>query len=146
MRRIQISGDYGEHLRTVSAPDGSADLDGADLSGFAAPNSRFLKVRSMRGADCYWAVLVEADLSGCDFESADLRGANLTRSRLVGANLRNANLTLDNLGGATCLQGADLTDAILNGAKLAGAQYDGNTRFPKGFSPQSAGMVDEDVG
>jgi uncharacterized protein YjbI with pentapeptide repeats len=57
------------------------------------------------------------------------------------ANLTAANLGLDSLGGATSLQGASLTNAILNRAKLSGAVFDKRTVFPEGFDPIAAGMV-----
>ena len=41
----------------------------------------------------------------------------------------------------TRFDGADLTDARLEGADLAGASYDADTRFPRGFQPDQAGMV-----
>jgi uncharacterized protein YjbI with pentapeptide repeats len=42
----------------------------------------------------------------------------LSHAVLVGSNLRGANLGRDNLEGATSLQGANFSDAVLNGANL----------------------------
>jgi hypothetical protein len=41
----------------------------------------------------------------------------------------------------TRFHGANLTDARLGRAQLAGAVYDHNTVFPNGFKPEAAGMV-----
>ena len=86
-------------------------------------------------------MLQDSDLTDCNFEDADLRGANLMGALLVGANLRRANLGIDNLGGSARLQGANLTDAVVNQCNFLGAEYDANTLFPKGFNPKSAGML-----
>jgi hypothetical protein len=51
------------------------------------------------------------------------------------ANLRSTDLRESNL------VGADLTDSNLQDANLSGARYDGTTRWPVGFDPQSAGAL-----
>ena len=140
-RRVAITDDYGAHIAAFYLPPESVDLENGNLDGLAAPGNSTLRGRSFAGSSLYWAMLEGSDLSGCNFEGSDLRGANLKSARLVGANLRQANLGLDNLGGATQLQGADLTGAVLNHCNLAGAEYDSDTRFPKGFNPESAGMI-----
>ncbi|MGO1072045.1 pentapeptide repeat-containing protein [Lysobacter sp. CA199] len=83
-----------------------------------------------------------SDLSECNFEGADLGGANLIRVRTTCANLRDADPGLDALGRATQLQGAHFSGAPLHGCRLQGEQYDERTRFPAGFNPQAAGMVE----
>jgi len=120
-------------------------FEGADLSGLSVPLVTNLRGKSFKGATLYWANLASADFSGCNFEGANLAGATLREAKLVGANFRNAFLGPDNLGGPTCLQGADLSDAILDGATLRGAEYDAATKFPRGFSPIQAGMVFADA-
>ena len=143
-RRIELLDDYGNHITTVDAPANTAGFEGADFSGLCAPGLKTgLRSQNLRRAQLYWAMLQEADLSGCNLEGADLRGANLRDACLVGANMRGADLGRDKLGGSTSLQGANLADAVLNGAKLSGAVYDSRTIFPRGFSPQSAGMIEE---
>lgn len=145
-RRVELLDDDGNHLTTVDAPADTAGFDGADFSGLTAPGLKTrLRFQSLRGAQLYWAMLQNADLSGCNLEGADLRGANLRDVLLVGANLRNADLSRDNLGGSTSLQGANLTDAVMNRARLTGAKYDDRTIFPRGFSPDAAGMIEEDA-
>lgn len=119
-------------------PDATG-FEGADLSGLDAPGIRNLKGLSFRGAVLYWACLVDADLSACNFEEADLRGATLEGAKLIGANLRGAKLCRDNLGGMTNLRSADLTDAALHGADLTDAEYDDRTKFPADFNPDKAG-------
>jgi len=144
MRRVKVFDDFGAYQCTVSVPAASRDFEGGTLGGFCMPGIKALRGRSFAGAEMYWAVLAEADLSGCNFDGADLRGANLRGALLCQASLRSANLSRDNLGGSTRLQGADLSGATLNGAKLDGAEYDGRTIFPTGFSPEAHGMVETD--
>jgi len=141
-RRVVLVDDYGEHVAALYLPSDSLDFEDAELEGLSAGGLSMLRGRSFARSCLYWASLSDADLSGCNFEGCDLRGANLKGARLVNANLRGANLGLDNLGGGTWLQGADLTDAVLNGCVLVGALYDDRTRFPRGFSPEAARMVD----
>ena len=140
-RRVSIADDYGRHIAALYLPFDSVDLENGNLEGLCANGISTLRGRSFAGSSLYWAMLEGSDLSGCNFEGADLRGANLERTLLTGANLRRANLGKDNLGGPTRLQGANLTDAVLNSCNLVGAEYDSDTRFPKGFNPDSAGMV-----
>jgi uncharacterized protein YjbI with pentapeptide repeats len=139
-QRVAIVDELGKHIAAIYVTPGTKDFEGAVLEGFVIPGITTLRGRSFRNAKMYWAMMAGADLSGCNFEGADMRGANLRDAKLVNANLRDADLGLDNLGGATQLQGADLTDAILHGAKLAGAEYDDRTRFPDEFVPEQAGM------
>ena len=142
-RRVAIADDEGRHLRAFYLPADSVDLERGDLDGLIAPGVSTLRGRSFAGSSLYWAMLEQSDLSGCNFAGTDLRGANLKGARLVGANLRGANLGRDNLGGATRLQGADLSDAVLDDCNLAGAEYDAQTRFPRRFDPEAAGMKKE---
>ena len=140
-RRLVILDDDGTHLQAVYVEPDANGFEGADLSGLAALGVRNLRGTCFRGTILYWANLSDADLSGCDLEGADLRGAVLEGTRLVGANLRGAKLCRDALGGTTNLRGADLTDANLDAAELVGAEYDAQTKFPSGFSPQKAGCL-----
>jgi uncharacterized protein YjbI with pentapeptide repeats len=140
-RRVAIADDEGRHIAAYYLPANSVDLEQGDFEGLCAPGVSTLRGRSFAGSDLYWAMLEGSDLSGCNFAGTDLRGANLKGALLVGANLGGANLGTDNLGAATRLQGADLSDAILDLCILAGAEYDSRTRFPEDFSPEAAGMV-----
>ena len=129
-RRVELLDDYGGHITTVDAPANTEGFERADLSGLCAPGLKMgLRFQNLRRSQLYWAMLQDADSSGCNLEGADLRGADLSR---------------DNLGGPTSLQGANLTGAVLNGARLSGATYDHLTIFPSGFSPQAAGMIEEE--
>ena len=72
--------------------------------------------------------------------------ASLDGARLVGASLDGASLDGASLDGAR-LDGARLDRASLDGARLVGARldratYDKWTRFPAGFDPRAAGMVE----
>ena len=143
-RRETIQDDEGNHIATIYFPAGTVDLEEGDLSGLCASCISTLRARSFARSCLYWAMLQDSDLTGCNFEDADLRGANLMGALLVGANLRRANLGIDNLGGSATLQGANLTGAIVNQCNFLGAEYDGDTIFPKGFNPQTAGMLSVD--
>jgi hypothetical protein len=44
-------------------------------------------------------------------------------------------------GRVTRFNGANLTDARLGRTQFAGALYDNNTIFPRGFKPDDAGMA-----
>lgn len=78
---------------------------------------------------------------GADLRNAKLAGADFTRARLAGADLRGARAAGSTPERPTRFDGADLNDASLGGADLTGASYDAETRFPRGFRPASAGMV-----
>ncbi|MEX0338893.1 MAG: pentapeptide repeat-containing protein [Arenibacterium sp.] len=109
--------------------------EGTHLDGAQLDNANF------KGADLYWAGFFQAQLNGANFENANLQGADPKEASCVGANFRWANLGKDNLSGRSQLQGADLTGAILNRARLEGAEYDQHAKFPKGFRPSSHGMI-----
>ncbi|WP_458069706.1 pentapeptide repeat-containing protein [Rhodanobacter sp. BL-MT-08] len=143
-RRKTIQDDEGNHIATIYFPAGTVDLEEGDLSSLCASCISTLRGRSFARSCLYWAMLQDSDLAGCNSEDADLRGANLMGARLVGANLRRANLGIDNLGGSATLQGADLTGAIVNQCNFLGAEYDGDTIFPKGFNPETTGMLSVD--
>lgn len=143
-RRIAFTDEGGDHLGAYYLPADSIDCEDGDFSGLIAIGTAVLRGRSFARSSLYWAILSDSDLSGCNFESADLRGANLLCAVLVDCNLRDANLGLDALGGATKLQGSDLSGALLHRCRLQGARYDQHTRFPIGFDPHAAGMVETD--
>jgi uncharacterized protein YjbI with pentapeptide repeats len=123
-----------------------AIMERCDLRGAFFDNA------DMRGADLRRAnmglnnlggttSLCDVDLSGADLRKACLEGADLTRAKLVGADLRGVSAACHVPGRQTCLYGADLSEAKLGGADLKIALYDMETRFPRGFDPQRAGMV-----
>lgn len=85
--------------------------------------------------------LHDVDLSGADLRNASIEGADFLRATLTGADLRGVSGACAMPGRATSFRGADLTDAKLGGADLTGAEYDAQTRFPRAFKPQAAGMV-----
>jgi uncharacterized protein YjbI with pentapeptide repeats len=106
------------------------DLSDTDLSGV-----------DFSGADLYWTYMFRAKCQGCNFRKARLAGVNLEAVDLRDADFTEAYISYDNVGGATSLEGADLTGAKLAGADLRGATYNAHTRLPDGFSPESAGMI-----
>lgn len=141
-----------------------ANLRRADLRNTDLYQSD-LSLARLQKADLREANLFMTDLSGARLRSADLRRAHLgfcnlkearlPLARLDSANLTGADLTQANLqkcrlsGGwysRACftqaqmnfaqLDNADLNEAIgLETASLQGAQFDPDTRFPKGFKP-----------
>ncbi|HYW19674.1 MAG TPA: pentapeptide repeat-containing protein [Nodularia sp. (in: cyanobacteria)] len=108
-----------------------ADLSSTDLSGANMRETELkqanLRYANLSGADLSGANLRWADLTGANLRWADLNGAKFSGANLVGANLSYANLTNASLVHANLNQaalikvewiGADLTSAILTGAKL----------------------------
>jgi uncharacterized protein YjbI with pentapeptide repeats len=105
-----------------------ANLENVGFSGRELQGSRF--VRSNLTAAKLWATkLQEADFAGAKLPSCDLTVANLTQANFRNADLTNAKLEKARLGGA------DFTGAKLAGANLKEAHYDGETKFPAGFTP-----------
>jgi len=121
--------------RTLRLPPGDRTLCGKKQEG---RDLMFAQLRAvdMTGADFYWALFHNADLTDAIMARCDLRGATLNEANLRGADLTNANCGLDNVGGSTDfikadlsgadlrnanISGADFTDAILVGANLSGA-------------------------
>jgi uncharacterized protein YjbI with pentapeptide repeats len=87
------------------------------------------------------ARLQNARLLGVVFASADLTLADLQQCRLSGVVLSRALMNETNLMGAE-LQGVDLSECLeLEAAVLQGAQFDGETLFPKGFKPKKHELV-----
>lgn len=96
---------------------------------------------SFRGADMYGAIAMGASFRNCDLTFTVLRGADLKDAIFDGARLLYTDFSRDNLGGATQLQGADLSGATICDCHFGGAEYDSSTRFPKGFYPDKLGLV-----
>jgi uncharacterized protein YjbI with pentapeptide repeats len=130
-----------------------ADLEGANLekANLTHANLGTANLRGANLADAYLnsARLGSANLTGVDLSYARLGGARLNDAALVGADLahaflKDADLTRANFEGAT-LKDADLSGANLSGANLSGAnlegtnfadaEWDGLTRWPRGFVP-----------
>ena len=116
-----------------------AIFDKVDLHGVCLVNASLCRVR-MRGTNLRNGVLNRANLEKADLSNADLRGV-----RLSGASLRGANLSGADMRGANLSQ-ADLSGANLQGIKhldatLGKARFDGDTRFPAGFTPAARGWI-----
>jgi uncharacterized protein YjbI with pentapeptide repeats len=116
-----------------------ASLEGANLK-----EAKLLGTR-LQGAYCRGANLEQAGLEGANLKEADLQRAllmraNLWRANLSGANLQGAMLMGANLQGAL-LTGANLQRAVLMGIDLQGAQYDMETQWPAGFTPDALGAI-----
>ncbi len=121
-----------------------ADLNGADLHGV-----------NLEGADLRSAILINTNMSMARMRQVNLVGADLQKVNLFKAELGEADLSNTSLDGANLteahmqaanLAGADLRDADLRGAdlyltSLRGARYNAQTRWPEGFDPYEAGMI-----
>lgn len=87
------------------------------------------------------ARLQNTRLTGANFASADLSQADLQKCRFTGALMSRAVLNATNLQGAD-FQGVDLSECLeLDAALLDGAQFDGDTVFPKGFKIKQHSLV-----
>ncbi|WP_017324758.1 pentapeptide repeat-containing protein [Synechococcus sp. PCC 7336] len=115
-----------------------ADLRGAELENAQLANANLagvnlaraeLSAANLAGAQLQRANLEQACLAGADFAGADLSDANLAQTNLNRVNFERANLC-----------GADLQGTNLILARLAGAIYSPDTRFPLLFEPSVRGM------
>ncbi len=133
-KRANLKGANLRDADLTSASLDGADLTGADLTGATVDRASFQE-----------AILVNATLEGIAF-----KGASLFRAKARGAILRGIKELVDlrdaDLRGAD-LRGADLSATAhygLGTTKLAGAKYDGATRWPPAFDPTEAGLVKVD--
>lgn len=113
------------------------DLSNCDLCGANLSSSTFVKVNFR-----------DADLGGANFSKSNLQNVNFSQAKLLSANFSRANLKDVNLEN-TNLKHTDFKDAIIEGeissvAKLGGAKYNRNTKFPHGFDPKKYKMKLED--
>lgn len=104
------------------------DLRYANLSNVVLKNTNLssskLNQTTFQNVDFTNSFLFTADLSGSEIINSDFKEANLNSTNLSGANLSNTK--------------------NLDKAELSGAIYDKNTKFPKSFNPQKAGMYNKD--
>ncbi len=136
-------------------PDSNAvDFDGSDLHGLNLTNAYLegavfsdanLSGANLENSDLYWAILFRANLNGANLKGAVLRGCDMKFAKLIKADLRGADLSQDNVGGSTQLQGADLSDCLIDGTKFGLAAFDAKTILPKGLDPQAHGMIYIDI-
>ncbi|MBE2315768.1 pentapeptide repeat-containing protein [Solirubrobacter sp. CPCC 204708] len=133
-----------------------ARFDGANLSGvyFRGAKSRRLNETSFRHATLNASHLERAELVAADLTESSLYEAQLDWVDARQTILRDADLMWADLHGAN-LAGADLRGASLQGtnfcgaagldsARLAGAQYSPDTRWPRGFDPKSRGATKDE--
>jgi uncharacterized protein YjbI with pentapeptide repeats len=107
----------------------NAVMDGAELSGADLSNA------CLEGANLYWAIFFDAKLVGTNLRSAILAGCDFKEANLSDADLTGANLGRDSVGGATQLQGANLSNCRIAGASFTGAEYDERTILPERLNP-----------
>ena len=95
--------------------------------GYGAPGepNLFLEDSNLRNADLY------GSFDDTDFRYSNLTGVNFIDTSLLGTDLRDADLC-----------GADLSSAVNYQADhFEGAVADGTTKFPKGFDPNTHGII-----
>ena len=149
--------DLGTSWRSGPPPGAmgpEGDATGADLDGMVFDDldlyRMVLQDASLQGASLVRASLQDAQLHRARMKGANLAGSDLRQAELVrtdlrgadlgGARLLSARLTTADLSGAS-LVGADLTGAVLDGVRLQGAFADSATRWPSGFDPSLAGVI-----
>jgi len=144
-RRQMLTGRSFKDEYLVMADFSECNLEDCDFSSAVLEGARFECVVADRAnfsnANLYMTQWFESSLRHCDFRNANMLGADLVRTDLSGADLTGANLGSSNIGTTTCLQGANLSDAILKYTILTKAEYDEQTQFPNGFDPAQNGMV-----
>lgn len=146
---IEIKNARGEVIFVYHKSDGNvfddADLSGANLAGAVLEGAWFndatLSGANLEGANLYWAIFFRATIRNANLRNSLLAGCDFKEADLEGTDLSHANLGSDNLGGATQLQGANLTDCKVGGTNFDRAEYDTKTRFPFGFDPEKHNMV-----
>lgn len=121
------------------------DLREADFHGIYVEGGNLsdcdLRGVDFGGAHLYGTYLYRANCSECNFAGSLLQGVVLDEVNLSDVNFVNARLIVDNMGTPCSLGGADLRSANLEDTILTGCKYDSTTLFPKGFDPESRGMV-----
>ena len=123
----------------------AVDLTNAVMDSLVLEAACFFDVTftnvTFKKSDLYMANFSFENLDGVNFEGACLRGASFEGASLKSANLKNTDLSFDLFGCAAELLGADLSNALLEGAVLKGVEYDSKTIFPDLFDPLKQGMV-----
>lgn len=136
--RSEDAGSVGQDFDSADLRDANLSHTDWSAANFSGAN---LADANLEGGVFYWAIFFETNLSNTNLKRTDLRGSDLKFANLRGADLTGAILKEDNLGGPTQLQGADLSDTLLDRAVFDRAQYSKDTKFPVGFDPVQHGMV-----
>jgi hypothetical protein len=114
----------------------NAHLQNANLWGVNLEGAVLFDV-CLEGAELSCTRLNNAHLSNASLENAILWNASLEYATLLAVELAGANLSYANMKNAN-LWGANMEDANLRGAVLIQARYNTQTKWPKGFDPESA--------
>ena len=133
--------------------------DGADLAKQKLPKARTILAK-LNNANLFKTDLSKSIFHGALFTGANLAGtnfenANLESSQFIDVITENTNFEKTDLrntvfsgdfGPNTTLEkanirGADFRHANINKLNLAGAFYDEDTLFPRGFNPISEGLI-----
>jgi uncharacterized protein YjbI with pentapeptide repeats len=95
---------------------------------------------SLKRCDFYWLFAGLNSFADADLEDCAFYGCNLSGADFSGAHLLRTRFLKDSLDGRTNLSGANLATARIESADFSGAEYDSETRLPKGFYPLKHGM------
>jgi len=125
MRGTNFSGTKLQQARFIDVNLTGAQFQEADLTGATFEGEEL----QLEATNFQRAILIGASLSG-DLGKANLQGADLQKAKLNGVDLTGADL-----------RGADLRSVDLAGIRLDGALYTPATRFPEGFDPVQAGLL-----
>jgi uncharacterized protein YjbI with pentapeptide repeats len=149
----------------ISAEKPVLSLNGADFSAMQAgplslwgvslngANLRDCKLArsSIRNSDLRWAILVDtdltdADLFGSDFGCASLAGTDFSQAILLKADFSKGFPARASMHAKQARDNArrskDLWLETLTEARFQSAKYDYSTKWPDGFDPKRAGLVD----
>lgn len=127
----------------------NSDLREAGLS-WADLSHSDLREANLSQANLMGAILQESNLSKANLTQAVLNGATLTGCKLVETNLTGADLNWANLSHSDLtkadlrhanLSWADLSHTTLANTNLNEATYNGQTKWPNGFSAAEAGCI-----
>lgn len=128
-------------------------LEDCNLSGATLRNAQFEGVLLIRanftgadlsGSEFYLVLGFDAVFEKASMQNVKLMGGSFKDANFVGADLTGASFLDDNLGGYIDLSGADFTGAKLDSVKFGSAAYSEETKFPTGFSPKQAGLMQID--
>lgn len=146
MRGTNFSGTQLQQANFIDVNLTGAQFQDANLTGATFGGTQLqLEATNFQRATLTGASL-SGGLGGANFSQANLQevtfspDANLAGANLQGVNLQRAKLNGAHLTGAD-LRGADLRTVNLAGIRLDGALYTATTRFPDGFDPTQAGLL-----
>lgn len=135
-----LTGNNNNKLNWSDKDLSSYNLEGVDLRLASLLGA---KIKNIRNANLYCALIADADLSECDASFANFCVACLDYSNFHGAVLRHAVLRDATLVGAD-LRNADLNYADFRGAYLGGVKLEGAKIYHADFRGADFGPSDNE--